>query len=75
MSAIGDVLKAVRETIVVNERVSNLSERLDALTARQERAFQDHIELRERMTRMESFFEVIRPVILHQALPPPSTQD
>lgn len=71
MSAMADVLKAVRETIVMNERVTALTERMDTLSARMERITDDHGDLRDRVTRVEAFFEVIRPVILNRVLPAP----
>lgn len=64
MTTLGDVLSAVREVIVMNERVTALTGRLDKLD-------QSHGELRDRVTRMEAFFDVIRPMIVRQAIPSP----
>jgi len=64
MTTLSDVMKAVRDVVVMNERVAQLTSRVDRLDT-------SNTELPDRVTRMEAFFEVIRPVILQQALPPP----
>lgn len=71
MTALNDILQAVREVIVMNERVSALASRVDALSNRVERMDANHGELRERMARIEEFFDILRPVILRRAIPSP----
>lgn len=57
MTSLSEVMKAVRDVVVMNERVAQLTSRVDRLDT-------SNTELRDRMTRIESFFDVIRPVIL-----------
>ncbi len=63
MSGLSDVLAAVREVIVMNERVTALTQRVDKLEIGYE-------QLRDRVTRMEVFSDVVRP-ILGRTLPAP----
>jgi ABC-type transport system involved in Fe-S cluster assembly fused permease/ATPase subunit len=64
MTTLSDVLRSVRDVVVMNDRVAQLTIRVDRLDA-------SNTEMRDRMARMEAFFEVIRPVILGRALPAP----
>lgn len=62
MTTLSDVLKAVREVIVVNERVATLTSRVDRID-------QSHTALRDRVTRLEVFFDIIKPIVQKNALP------
>lgn len=63
MSTLNDVLRAVRDVVVMNERVTALAQRLDRLEA-------SHSELSDRIIRIETFIEIVRPAITRRALPP-----
>ncbi len=63
MSTLNDVLKAVHDVVVMNERVTALAQRLDRLEA-------SHSELSDRVIRIETFIELIRPAIARRVLPP-----
>jgi hypothetical protein len=63
MTALGDVLKGIRETIVLNERLEQLARQVDQMEVRQR-------DLTERMVRMEVFVDLVRPAITRRALPP-----
>ena len=63
MSTLNDVLKAVHDVVVMNERVTALAQRLDRLEA-------SHFELTDRVTRIEAFIDLVRPAITRRALPP-----
>lgn len=65
MSTVNDVLKALHEVIVMNERIVTLSKQVDRLAAR-------HEELRERVIRIEAFIDLVRPAIARRSLPPPA---
>lgn len=64
MTTLSDVLKAVREVIVMNERVTELSKRVERMDDAQ-------ADLRDRMVRMEVFFDIVRPVMIGKMLPAP----
>ncbi len=63
MTTLGDVLKGIRETIVLNDRVEQLAKKVDQLEARE----RDH---GERLVRLETFVDFVRPAITRRALPP-----
>lgn len=65
MSTLNDVLKAVRDVVVMNERVTALAQRLDRLEA-------SHSEVNDRVIRIETFLELVRPAITRRVLPPPT---
>ncbi len=64
MTTLSDVMKAVRDVVVMNERVTSLASRLERMDA-------SLGEVRERVIRMEAFFEIVRPIITARALPGP----
>lgn len=64
MTTLSDVLKAVREVIVINERVTTLTTRVDRMD-------ESHADLRDRVTRMEVFFDIIKPMVQRRALSGP----
>jgi len=63
LSTLNDILKAVHDVVVMNERVTALAQRLD----RQEVS---HSELSDRVTRIEAFIDLVRPAIARRARPP-----
>jgi hypothetical protein len=54
MSTLGDVLKGIRETIVMDERVRALSERVDRMDAQL-------ADTRERLIVIETMLSLLRP--------------
>jgi hypothetical protein len=64
MTAVNDVLRAIREVVVMNERIVALSKQVDEVQARE-------AELRERVIRLEVFIDIVRPVITRRTLAPP----
>jgi hypothetical protein len=67
MTTLGDVLKAVREVIVINERVTTLTSRVDRMD-------ESHADLRDRVVRMEVFFDFIKPMVQKRALSAPDSE-
>jgi hypothetical protein len=63
MTTLGDVLKGVRETIALNERVELLAQKVDQMDQRERDLF-------ERVVRIETFIDLMRPAITGRALPP-----
>ena len=63
MSTLNDILKAVHDVVVMNERVTALAQRMDRLEV-------SHSEITDRVTRIEVFIDLVRPVITRRALPP-----
>ncbi len=63
MTALGDVLKGIRETIVLNDRVEQLAKKVDQMETRE----RDHAE---RLVRLETFVDFVRPAMARRALPP-----
>ncbi|HUY01982.1 MAG TPA: hypothetical protein VMV33_01745 [Rhodocyclaceae bacterium] len=62
MTTLGDVLKGIRETIVLNDRVEQLTKKVDQMEVRE----RDHAE---RLVRLETFVDFVRPAITRRALP------
>lgn len=56
MSTLNDVLKAIKDVVVMNERVTRLAEELQGVVAEQRR--QD-----ERLVRVEAFIDLVRPAV------------
>ncbi|MHB1991948.1 hypothetical protein [Metallibacterium scheffleri] len=54
MSTLGDMLKGIRETIVMDERVRALSERVDRMDAQL-------ADTRERLIVIETMLSLLRP--------------
>ena len=63
MTKMGDVLKGIREAIVLNDRLEQLSKRVDQMEARER-------DVAARLVRVESFIDFVRPAITRRALPP-----
>lgn len=63
MTTLGEVLKGIRETNVLNDRVEQLTKKIDQREARE----RDHAE---RLVRVETFFELVRPALAHRGFPP-----
>ena len=63
MTTLGDVLKGIRETIVLNDRVEQLTKKVDQMEVRER-------DYAERLVRLETFVDFVRPVITRRALPP-----
>ncbi|MDD3761169.1 MAG: hypothetical protein PHO57_10110 [Acidithiobacillus sp.] len=64
MSTLNDVLKGIRETILLNERITRLSEEVEQMAERER-------DLSLRMVRVETFLEFLRPAL--RRLPPNDT--
>ncbi|WP_297925090.1 hypothetical protein [Metallibacterium sp.] len=65
MTTLGDVLKGIRETIVLSERVEQLTKKVDQMDAHER-------DLIERLVRLETFVDFVRPAITRRTLPPSS---
>lgn len=63
MSTLGDVLKGIREAVVMDERVRVLSEKVDWMDARL-------TDARERLVRLETVLSLLRPGNTQRSLPP-----
>lgn len=63
MTTLSDVLRGIRETIVLMERLEQLTRKVDEMEAR-ERA------LLTRVARLEAFVDFVRPAIVRHGLPP-----
>jgi hypothetical protein len=63
VTAVNDVLRAIREVVVMNERIVALSKQVDEVQARE-------VGLRERVIRLEVFIDLVRPAITRRTLPP-----
>ena len=61
MSTLNEILQAVRDVVVMNERIVVLTKQVDRLEVSQ-------AELRERVIRLEAFIDVVRPAIARRAL-------
>jgi hypothetical protein len=63
MTTLSDVLKGIRDVVVLNDRLAQLAQKVDRLEMGQ----RDQLE---RLVRVESFVDFVRPAILRRALPP-----
>jgi len=63
VTTLGDVLQGIRETIVLSERVEQLTKKVDQMDARER-------DLIERLVRLETFVDFVRPAITRRTLPP-----
>lgn len=63
MTTLGDVLTGIRETIALTDRLERLTEKVDQMDDRER-------DLTERVVRIETFIELVRPAITRRALPP-----
>jgi len=61
MTTLSDVLKGIREVIVLNDRLAQLAQKVDRLDMGQR-------EMLERVVRVESFVDFVRPAITRRAL-------
>ena len=62
MTTLSDVLKGIRDVVVLNDRLAQLAQKVDRLEMGQ----RDQLE---RIVRVESFVDFVRPAILRRALP------
>ena len=63
MTTLGDVLKGIRESIVLADRLEQLTTKVDQMDARER-------DMMVRLVRVETFVEFVRPAITRRALPP-----
>jgi hypothetical protein len=63
LTTLGDVLTGIRETIALTDRLERLTEKVDQMDDRER-------DLTERVVRIETFIELVRPAITRRALPP-----
>ena len=63
MTTLSDVLKGIRDVVVLNDRLDQLTQKVDRLEMGQ----RDQLE---RLVRVESFVDFVRPAVLRRALPP-----
>lgn len=63
MTTLNDVLKAVRDVVVMNERVSNLAKQVERLGEEQGRQ-------NERLIRVESFIDLVKPAVTRRLTGP-----
>lgn len=63
MSTLNDILKAVGEVVVMNERVSVLGSHVERLES-------DDGDLRDRVIRLDAFIDMVRPAVTRRLLPP-----
>ena len=62
MTTLSDVLKGIREVVVLNNSLAQLAQKVDRLELGQR-------EMLERVVRVESFVDFVRPAITRRALP------
>lgn len=63
MTTLSDVLKGIRETIVLMERLEHLTKKVDEMESRER-------DLLTRVAKLEAFVDFIRPAIARRGLPP-----
>ena len=63
MTTLSDVLKGIRDVVVLNDRLAQLTQKVDRLEMGQR-------EQLERLVRVEAFVDFVRPAIMRRALPP-----
>ena len=63
MTTLGDVMKGIRKTIVLNDRLEQLTRKVDQMDARER-------DLTIRLVRLETFVDFVRPAIIRRTLPP-----
>lgn len=63
MATLTDVLKGIREVIMLNDGIAQLSQKVDRLEMGQR-------EMLERVVRIETFVDFVRPAITRRAIPP-----
>ncbi len=56
MSTLQDVLKAVRDVVVMNERVADLAKQVERLADQQS-------DLDKRVVRVEAFIDIVKPAV------------
>ena len=62
MTTLSDVLKGIREVVALNNSLAQLAQKVDRLELGQR-------EMLERVVRVESFVDFVRPAITRRALP------
>lgn len=62
MTTLSDVLKGIRDVVVLNDRLAQLTQKVDRLEMGQR-------EQLERLVRVEAFVDFVRPAIVRRALP------
>lgn len=68
MSAWTDIVKGIRDTIALNDRVTALAKEVEAIDSRLR-------EQGERLVRVEMFCDLVRPVVSARLALPPGRQD
>jgi uncharacterized protein YhaN len=63
MSTLQDVLKAVRDVVVMNERVTDLAKQVERLAEQQS-------ELDKRVVRIEAFIDIVKPAVTRRLTGP-----
>lgn len=63
MTTLNDVLKAVRDVVVMNERVGALAKQVERLAEEQGRQ-------NERLIRVESFVDLVKPAVTRRLTGP-----
>lgn len=66
MTTLAEVLKGIRETIVLMERVEQLARKVDEMETRER-------DLLTRLAKLEAFVDFVRPAIIRRGLPPADT--
>jgi hypothetical protein len=61
MTTLSDVLKGIRDVVVLNDRLAQLTQKVDRLEMGQR-------DMLERVVRVESFVDFVRPAIMRRAL-------
>lgn len=68
MSAWADIVKGIRDTIALNDRVAALAAEVDAMDGRAR-------EMGERLVRVETFCDLLRPAVAARLALPPSRRE
>lgn len=68
MSAWADIVKGIRDTIALNDRVAALAAEVDAMDGRAR-------EMSERLVRVETFCDLLRPAAAARLALPPNRRE
>lgn len=63
MTTLAEVLRGIRDTIVLMERVEQLAKKVDEMEARER-------DTLTRIAKLEAFVDFVRPAITRRGLPP-----